>query len=60
MEVRFIPTQHNASELPQVAEYVARVFSGVVQLSIMNLEATGWAKRNWSALKCAPEDYEDA
>lgn len=60
MEVRFIPTQHNASELPQVAEYIARVFSGVVQLSVMNLEATGWAKRNWSALECAPEDYEDA
>lgn len=60
MEVRFIPTQKNAIELPQVVEYISRVFSGVVQLSIMNLEATGWAKRNWQSLQCETEEYKDA
>ncbi|MBF4317662.1 His-Xaa-Ser system radical SAM maturase HxsC, partial [Vibrio anguillarum] len=59
-EVRFIPTQKNATELPQVVEYISRVFSGVVQLSIMNLEASGWAKRNWEGLRCDTEDYKDA
>ncbi|UTM59574.1 His-Xaa-Ser system radical SAM maturase HxsC [Photobacterium sp. CCB-ST2H9] len=57
MEVRFIPTQLNAFELPMVVEFISRVFSSVVQLSIMNLEATGWAKRNWLKLQCDTEQY---
>ncbi|WP_114784316.1 His-Xaa-Ser system radical SAM maturase HxsC [Vibrio tetraodonis] len=59
VEVRFIPTQKNIAELPLVVEYTSRVFSNIVQLSIMNLEATGWAKRNWKDLQCEPEDYQD-
>ncbi|NOI25741.1 His-Xaa-Ser system radical SAM maturase HxsC [Vibrio mediterranei] len=60
MEIRFIPTQHNAIEFPLVAEYVSRIFSNVVQLSVMNLEATGWAKRNWEYLQCDVETYKNA
>lgn len=57
MEVRFIPTKVNAVDLPLVVEYINRVFSSVVQLSIMNLEATGWAKKNWAILYHYVDDY---
>ena len=57
MEVRFIPTKVNSGELAFVAEYINRVFSGVVQLSIMNLEATGWAKKNWQILYDCVDNY---
>lgn len=57
MEIRFIPTQANMNELPVLVEYISRVFSNVVQLSVMNLEATGWAKKNWSTLYSTTDDY---
>ncbi len=57
MEVRFIPTQANVDELPALAEYISRVLSSVVQLSIMSLEPTGWAKKNWSMLYLSVDDY---
>lgn len=59
LEIRVIPTQHNVKELPETVEYICRVFSNIVQISIMNLEPTGWAKKNWSALYLKPSDYTE-
>lgn len=59
IELRFIPTQLNYNDLPSVIELAGRIFSNINQISIMNLEATGWARRNWDALYIAPERYQD-
>ncbi|WP_272521181.1 His-Xaa-Ser system radical SAM maturase HxsC [Providencia sp. PROV202] len=59
IELRFIPTQLNYQDLPAVIELTGRVFSNINQISVMNLEATGWARRNWNDLYIAPERYQD-
>ncbi|WP_208993733.1 His-Xaa-Ser system radical SAM maturase HxsC [Alcanivorax sediminis] len=57
VELRIIPTKKNFSELSSVVEFACRVFSSVSQISIMNLEPTGWAKLNWGTLYVSPESY---
>ncbi len=59
IELRFIPTKLNYQDLYSVVEMAGRVFSNINQLSIMNLEATGWAKKNWSQLYIEPESYQN-
>lgn len=60
VELRIIPNQLNISELSLVVELATRCFSGVSQISVMNLEPTGWAKYNWSKLYASPEAYTDS
>lgn len=57
IELRVIPTQQNLEELVPLMELVLRCLSGLQQVSIMNLEPTGWARANWAHLYCAPERY---
>lgn len=47
IELRIIPTKANYLELPDIIEYVGRVFSNINQISIMGLESIGWARKNW-------------
>ncbi|WP_417579023.1 His-Xaa-Ser system radical SAM maturase HxsC [Nitrincola sp.] len=57
IELRFIPNQLNYHNIREVFELVTRTFSSIQQISVMNLEPTGWAKHNWSALYIRPEQY---
>ncbi|HHO0145285.1 TPA: His-Xaa-Ser system radical SAM maturase HxsC [Providencia stuartii] len=57
IELRFIPTNYNYSDLYTVVEMAGRVFSNINQISVMNLEATGWARKNWKSLYVNPETY---
>lgn len=57
VELRFIPTQANIEEIVPTMELVLRCFSNISQVSIMNLEPTGWARQNWSRLYCDPSTY---
>ena len=57
IELRFIPTKQNISNITSVVELATRCLSNLSQLSIMNLEPTGWAKKNWLDLYVEPESY---
>lgn len=57
IELRFIPTQENYTDISSVVEMASRVFSNINQISVMNLEATGWARKNWQKLYCEPQNY---
>lgn len=57
IELRFIPTKMNHHDLPNVIEYVGRLFSNINQISIMGLESVGWARKHWNELFIASEDY---
>jgi len=59
IELRFIPTQINHQELPSVIEYCNRVFSNIAQISVMNLEPMGWARKNWGTLYISPLEYSE-
>lgn len=59
VELRVIPTQQNLQELVPIIELALRCFSGLQQVSIMNLEPTGWARPNWNRLYCDPNLYAD-
>lgn len=57
IEIRVIPTSKNIEELKSIIEMVSRVFSSVFQISIMNLESQGWARKNWESLYVSPLSY---
>jgi His-Xaa-Ser system radical SAM maturase HxsC len=57
IELRYIPTKNNSNDLPNVIEYANRVFSNIAQISMMNLEPMGWARKNWESLYISPLDY---
>ncbi|WP_354690173.1 His-Xaa-Ser system radical SAM maturase HxsC [Phytobacter sp. RSE-02] len=57
IELRFIPTRLNINELPELVEFTSRVFSNVNQISIMGLESTGWARKNWEHISI--DNYKD-
>ncbi|WP_374962221.1 His-Xaa-Ser system radical SAM maturase HxsC [Spongiibacter tropicus] len=57
IELRFIPTTSNRFQLASTVELAARCFSSITQISVMNLEPTGWAKKNWHALYIDPSMY---
>lgn len=57
IELRVIPTRQNIAELPGLVEYVHRVFSNVTQISVMGLESTGWARKNWASISI--DNYAD-
>ncbi len=57
IELRFIPTSENVQELPFVAEYANRVFTNINQISVMNMEPMGWARKNWEQLYLHPLKY---
>ncbi|TBW49534.1 His-Xaa-Ser system radical SAM maturase HxsC [Marinobacter halodurans] len=59
IELRIIPTQKNLQELVPLLELALRCFSGLQQVSVMNLEPTGWARANWGQLYCDPSLYAD-
>lgn len=59
LEIRFIPTRENYKELPEVVRLVSHCLSNVVQISVMNLEPTGWAKHNWDTLYISPSEYQN-
>lgn len=59
IELRFIPTRKNLNEMVPVTELAARCFSNISQISIMNLEPAGWAKKNWTDLYTDPSLYLD-
>jgi His-Xaa-Ser system radical SAM maturase HxsC len=54
IELRIIPVVQNVNQIKQIIEFAARCLSNVVQVSIMNLEPTGWAKKNWDELYVSP------
>lgn len=60
IELRIIPTSKNIQEIAHIVELVNRCLSSVAQISIMNLEPAGWAKKNWSQLYEDPMVYKDA
>lgn len=57
IELRIIPTQHNVDTLVESIELIGRSLSSISQVSIMNLEAEGWAKKNWESLYLDPSVY---
>lgn len=57
IELRFIPTKLNVTELPDLIEFTSRVFSCINQVSVMGLESTGWAKKNWEHISI--DNYKD-
>jgi len=57
IELRFIPTQHNLHDIDATVSLAARCLSSLAQVSIMNLEPTGWAKHNWNDLYAEPGRY---
>lgn len=57
IELRFIPTKTNCHDLPNVVEYVGRIFSNINQISIMGLESVGWARKHWDELFIPFETY---
>lgn len=59
IEVRVIPTKKNYKQLIQIVDFITRTFSSVIQISFMNLESTGWARKNWDELYLNPSEYED-
>lgn len=59
IELRIIPTKENIDTLSQTVELVSRSISNVVQFSIMNMEATGWARKNWKQLYIDPIKYAE-
>ncbi len=59
IELRVIPTQQNINELSAIIEFAGRVFSNISQVSIMNLEAEGFARKNWSTLYTEPSSYSE-
>jgi len=59
LEVRIIPTQLNYKEISSIVELVLTSCNHVSRISIMNLEQTGWAKKNWSELYIEPNKYQD-
>jgi His-Xaa-Ser system radical SAM maturase HxsC len=59
IELRVIPTIDNLDNLVGVIELAVRCLSNIVQVSVMNLEPTGWAKKNWSELYVDPREYQE-
>jgi len=59
VELRFIPTKFNVDELLEIIPFVSKYFGNRFFVSVMNLEATGWAKKNWNDLYLSPELYGD-
>ena len=57
IELRYIPTQTNHTEIGNYLTFTSTFLSGVEQLSIMNLEPHGWAKANWKSLFIHPNKY---
>lgn len=57
IELRIIPTKINYLHFHNIVELCARVFSNINQISIMNLEPVGWAKKNWDNLYISPDKY---
>ncbi len=58
IELRIIPTLANLQHLPYIIEYAGRIFSNISQISIMNLEPEGFARKNWNKLYASPSSYE--
>lgn len=58
IELRVIPTRQNITQLPDLVEYVSRVFSNVSQISVMGLESIGWARKHWD--KISIDNYSSA
>lgn len=58
IELRVIPTRENIDQIVGIVEMALRSLSNVVQVSIMNLEPTGWAKKNWTSLYVNPSEYQ--
>jgi len=59
IELRYIPTKLNMYDVEATFSLASRCLSNLSQFSIMNLEPTGWAKKNWNALYVEPESYAD-
>ena len=59
VELRFIPTKLNVDELTEIIPFVSKYFGNRFFVSVMNLEPTGWAKRNWNDLYLTPNRYGD-
>jgi His-Xaa-Ser system radical SAM maturase HxsC len=59
IELRIIPTKENVTDIAATVVLAARCFTSLSQISIMNLEPTGWAKKNWPELYLEPQDYVD-
>lgn len=59
VEIRFIPTKENLTDLVNIVPFIAKSFPMHSQLSIMNMEAKGLARKNWSQLYVSPKDYSD-
>lgn len=59
IELRIIPTQLNYTEISSIIELALSCFNRIASISIMSLEQTGWAKKNWSELYIAPSAYHE-
>lgn len=55
VELRIIPTKANMQQIESICEMAIRCFGCVEQVSIMNLEPKGWARKNWDQVYIAPE-----
>ena len=58
IELRIIPTKLNKHEIAAIIELALTCFNNIHSISIMNLEHTGWAKRNWKSLYISPQSYK--
>ena len=59
IELRYIPTKENIQDLVKVVPFFSRCLPLISQISIMNLEPTGWARKNWDDLYISPLEYKD-
>ena len=59
IELRIIPTQQNVHELSAIIEMAATSLNHISSISIMNLEQTGWARKNWEQLYLHPSEYTE-
>lgn len=59
IEIRFIPNQFNIEDIDKIGAFVSRTLPTLSQLSIMNLEPKGWARKNWDDLYLPPPHYID-
>ncbi|MCY7297064.1 His-Xaa-Ser system radical SAM maturase HxsC [Alteromonas sp. a30] len=59
IEIRVIPTKQNYCEISAIVEMALTCLNSITRISIMNLEQTGWAKKNWNNLYVKPDKYLD-
>lgn len=57
IELRIIPTKWNIEQIVPIIQILGNSLSTISSISVMNLEHTGLARKNWRELYVAPKQY---